>query len=338
MAIKKNLPEPTGRGGTVTVEPLQRMKCYSPDEGGPLKWDCLFMLPQWLGTWWSYFGGGAQMHLYVVKQGDELLGVAPLAVTGDTASLISDNDLIDYSDFIIAPSREMEFFSILFDHLRSEGVNRLHTGRVRTDSKAFSCLNAYSAPLCCDVSCNEVDILYEMDLPETFEGYLGILSAKERHEMRRKFSRLESAGRVGLRVIEDKKYISDAMETFISLFRSNRPEKAQFMAGDVESFFRSLAFEMADAGLLMLSFLDLNDEPVATTMCFDYRSTVYLYNNGYDRHFGRLSAGLLSKVLSIKESIKRGRKTYNFLRGSEAYKGRLGGHPVRLYHCEVTLK
>jgi len=110
------------------------------------------------------------------------------------------------------------------------------------------------------------------------------------------------------------------------------------MAEDVESFFRSLAVEMADAGLLMLSFLDLNDRPVATTMCFDYRSTVYLYNNGYDRHFGSLSVGFMSKVLSIQESIKRGRKKYNFLRGSEAYKGRLGGHPVRLYHCEAILK
>ncbi|MGO9016357.1 MAG: GNAT family N-acetyltransferase [Dissulfurispiraceae bacterium] len=338
MAVQKDRPETFGCGKTVTVEPLHRMKCYRPDNGSRLEWDCLFMLPQWLGPWWSYFGGDAQTHLYVVKQNDELLGVAPLAVTGDTARLIGDSDLIDYSDFIVAPSREMEFFSTLFDHLRREGISRLHTERVRADSKTFSCFHAYSAPLCCDVSCSAVDVLYEMDLADTWEGYLDILSAKERHETRRKFSRLESAGRVGLRVIEDKQYVLDAMETFISLFRSNSTEKAQFMAGDVESFFRSLAVEMADAGLLMLFFLDLNDRPVATTMCFDYRSTVYLYNNGYDRHFGHLSVGLLSKVLSIQEGIKRGRKKYNFLRGSEAYKSRLGGHPVTLYHCEVILK
>src|SRR5208337_2778744 len=145
------------------------------------------------------------------------------------------------------------------------------------------------------------------------------------------------AGRVGLRVIEDKKDVLHEMDTFISLFRSNRTEKAQFMTGDVESFFRSLAVDMADTGLLMLFFLDLNDKPVAATMCFDYRSTVYLYNNGYDQRLGHLSIGLLSKVLSIQESIKRGKKKYNFLRGSEAYKGRLGGHPVRLYQCEAIL-
>ena len=334
----KNRPEASGCQGTVSVEPLHSLKGYRPDDGSPLEWDCLFMLPSWLGSWWSYFGEGAQTRLYVVKQSDEVLGVAPLAVTGDTARLISDNDLIDYSDFIVAPSREIEFFSILFDHLRREGVSRLHTGRVRADSTIFSRLQEYSTLLGCDVSSNPVDVLYEIDLTDTWEGYLDILSAKERHETRRKLRRLESAGRVGQRVIEDKKEVVHAMDAFISLFRSNRTEKVKFMAGDVELFFRSLAVEMADAGLLMLSFLDLNDRAVAATMCFDYRSTVYLYNNGYDRHFDRLSVGFMSKVLSIQESIKRGRKKYNLLRGSEAYKGRLGGHPVRLYHCEAILK
>jgi len=338
MAIMKDWPQTCDLRGTVSVEPLYRLKDYRPDDGSRLVWDCLFMLPPWLGPWWSYFGEGAQTHLYVVKKSDEVLGVAPLAVTGDTARLISDSDLIDYSDFIVAPSRETEFFSILFDHLRREGVRRVQTGRVRADSTALSCLQAYSTLPGCDVTCNPVDVLYEIDLADTWEGYLSILSVKERHETRRKFRRLESAGRVRQRLIEDKEDVLRAMDIFISLFRSNRTEKAQFMAGKVESFFRSLALEMADAGLLKLFFLDLNDRPVASTMCFDYRSTVYLYNNGYDRRFGHLSVGLLSKILSIQESIKLGRKKFNFLRGNEAYKDRLGGHPVRLYNCEGILK
>jgi CelD/BcsL family acetyltransferase involved in cellulose biosynthesis len=177
-----------------------------------------------------------------------------------------------------------------------------------------------------------------MELPEKWEEYFDLLSGRERHETRRKLRHLESAGHVGLRVIEDEKAALDAMDTFVALFRSNRIEKARFMAGDVESFFRSLAVGMAEAGLLKLFFLDLNDMPVASVMCFDYHTTVYLYNNGYDGHFNHLSVGLLSKVFSIQESIKRGRKKYNFLRGSETYKGRLGGHPVGLLHCKVILR
>jgi hypothetical protein len=45
----------------------------------------------------------------------------------------------------------------------------------------------------------------------------------------------------------------------------------------------------------------------------------------------------MSKVLSIRESIEMGRQKYDFLKGAEAYKERLGGKPIPLYRCHVTL-
>jgi len=64
---------------------------------------------------------------------------------------------------------------------------------------------------------------------------------------------------------------------------------------------------------------------------------MYLYNNGYDNDFSSLSVGLLGKVLSIKESIQSGKKTYDFLKGAEVYKRRLGGQPIQLYRCLIEL-
>ncbi len=329
--------EVTASVGTVTVEPLDHLEHYWQDKCA-LKWDCVFMLPPWLRAWWSSFGQGLEGYLYVVKQNDALCGVAPLIVRGDSAHLISDRDLIDYSDFIIAPLWEREFFTTLLDYLRRQGLRRLETGRVRDDSIAVNGLKAHSVALGCEVSCTPVDLLYEVDLPNTWEGYFALLSGKERHEVRRKIRRLESSGPVRLRVIEEGTDTLPAMDAFVTLFRSNRPEKAQFMSGTTESFFRSLAAEMAGAGLLKLFSLERDSGPAAMAMCFDYGSMVYLYNSAYDRHFSDLSVGLLCKVFSIRESIVRKRKKYNFLRGEEAYKSRLGGHRVKLYHCEVILK
>ena len=90
-------------------------------------------------------------------------------------------------------------------------------------------------------------------------------------------------------------------------------------------------------GILKLYFLDLDNRPIAATFCIDYRSTVYLYNNGYDADFRSLSVGLLSKILTIKAGIRDGRKVYDFLKGSEVYKKRLGAQPVKIYHCQVDL-
>jgi CelD/BcsL family acetyltransferase involved in cellulose biosynthesis len=324
--------------GAVTVEPMDHLDRYRQDAGGPLMWDCLFMLPPWLGVWHSFFGKHSEIHLRVVRQDEAILGVAPLEIRGDRALLIYDNELIDYSDLIVAPSREMEFFSLLFDHLRREGISRLETGRLRADSAVVTCLREYSGALGCDVSCVPTDVVYEMDLEDTWEGYLDLLTGKERHEARRKLRRLERAGHVATRFIGEREAVSAAMDNFVALFRSNRRDKARFMSGDTESFFRTLADSMAEAGLLKLFFLDLNGIPIASTMCFDYKSTVYLYNNGYDRRFSHLSAGLMSYVCCIRESVNLGRKKFNFLRGDEKYKRRLGGRPVSLFSCKAILK
>jgi CelD/BcsL family acetyltransferase involved in cellulose biosynthesis len=131
--------------------------------------------------------------------------------------------------------------------------------------------------------------------------------------------------------------VQKEMAAFLALFRSNRSDKAEFMNDQMVSFFKELAEALKEARILRLFFLDLNKRPIAATLCFNYRSTMYLYNNGYDKSFGSLSVGLLSKVLSIKESIQSGKKTYDFLKGAEVYKKRLGGQPIQLYRCLIDL-
>ncbi len=73
-------------------------------------------------------------------------------------------------------------------------------------------------------------------------------------------------------------------------------------------------------------------------MCFDYNNTVFLYNNGYDPQYSFLSVGLISKALCIKASIERGRGKFDFLKGAEEYKYRLGGKEVNLYSCQISFE
>jgi CelD/BcsL family acetyltransferase involved in cellulose biosynthesis len=106
----------------------------------------------------------------------------------------------------------------------------------------------------------------------------------------------------------------------------------------MKSYFRSLAQAMADARMLKLFFLELNNQPVAASMCFDFNSTRHLYNSGFDPSFRSLSVGLMCKILSIKDAIEKGLKKYDFLKGAETYKYRLGGKEVPLFHCKINLQ
>ena len=328
-----NIEEPY----TVESETFDSVFAHWQRADSGLTWNCLFVLPVWLKTWWSNFGRTDSLYLMSVRHEGRTIGIAPLQREGDIVRLIGDENVCDNLDFIVAPNKSAEFYRILLNYLKQDGVKRLELVPVRQNSSVMAQLLPLAEKTGCRISQESNSISYELDLPDSWDGYLNILSGKERHETRRKLRRLNAAGRINYRMVDDPFSVKKEMQTFLDLFRSNRPDKAEFMKDRMVSFFRGLAEALAEAQLIKLFFLDLDGEPIAATMCFNHHSTMYLYNNGYDERFGSLSVGLLSKVLSIKESIRSGIKTYDFLKGAEAYKKRLGGQPIQLYQCLIEL-
>ena len=322
---------------TVTQETFETLHSLWVDGEHPLEWDCLFVLPSWLKVWWSVFSNESSPYISAVRDKEKLIGIAPLLVKGEEARFIGDPDVCDYQDFIVAPGRGREFFETLINFLRQQGIRSLDLNTVRADSKVLTELVTVAKSLECEIFCAQEDFTLELDLPSSWDEFLGELTGKQRHEVRRKLRRLNEAGEVNYRVVEGLKEVMDEMETFLALFGLSRSDKAAFMTSQMNTYFRLLAESMAKANLLKLFVLDLDGTPAAAVMCFDYNSTIYLYNNGYDGRFSSLSVGLLSKVLTIKDSIIKGRKKYDFLKGTEEYKHRLGGKPIPLYRCQVKL-
>lgn len=329
----------TGLNNTYSIdsETLDDMLAYRQLAQDDLQWNCLFVLPSWLKVWWQNFGRESQLSVLSIRRAGRLIGIAPLQVNADRARLIGDKEVCDHLDFVVAPENAAEFYRILLTHLKRNGIARLELEPIRPDSSAFAVLLPLAEEMGCPVSRTGIDVSFEMDLPGSWEEYLATLTGKERHEIRRKLRRLEAAGRIRGRVVDEISAVPAEMEVFLALFKSNRSDKAGFMTGPMAAYFRELAQALAAARILKLFFLDLDDRPIAATMCFNFQSTMYLYNNGYDHSYRSLSAGLLSKVLSIRQSIQSGLKTYDFLKGAEAYKQRLGGRPVQLYRGEIDL-
>ena len=321
----------------MTGETFEGLYARWMETGDALEWHCLFVLPPWLKAWWAAFGGRRKPSIMGVRRGRDLIGIAPLRVQGAEASFIGDPDVCDYLDFIIAPGRGPEFFPVLIEELRRQGIRHLDLGPLRADSTVTTGLLPVAKELGCEASLERDEVSYELALPATWEEYLGLLKGTERHEIRRKLRRLEETARIEFRSVDDPNRVRRAMDTFLRLFVASRTDKAAFMTNRRARFFRSLAEDMAEAGVLKLSFLELDAKPAAAVMCFHDDSTVYLYNNGYDNRFRSLSVGFLSKVLSIQEAIRAGKKRFDFLRGPESYKRRLGGKPVPLYRCRLRI-
>ena len=302
-----------------------------------LKWGSIFVIPAWLKVWWESFGGRAELYLRTLREGDSIIGLAPLQLNEGTASFIGSADVCDYLDFAVAPGRERDFFALLLDDLKEKGVNKLDLRPLRPDSVVLTGLAGMARDRGHEVLCRSEDVSVELDLPGTWDEYLSTLNEKQRHEVRRKLRRLWQAGNVEHTCVKAGPEIDGYLDVFLRLFSLSKGKKASFMTPARESFFRSLARAMAGIGLLRLGILHIDNAPAAMTMGFDYQGSHYLYNSAYDPRFSHLSVGLLCKVLCLKDSIERGKNTWDFLKGGEPYKYQLGGRQVPISGCEITI-
>lgn len=296
-----------------------------------------FVSPTWLSAWWQCFGGKAELLLLTVTDNSRLLGVAPLMVEGRTARLIGSEDVSDYLDFLVLEGCEQQFFTILVGHLQQLGIRQLRAIPVRPESSVLRALVPWARKSGLAVGLEERGVSVQMPLPAHWDEYLTRLSKKQRHEVRRKLRRLAEAGEVTTRRIARPQDVEAAMAHFFHWFRLSREDKEIYMTPDRERFFLTLAGQLADKGMLNMLALEIDGVVAAMVFCIELGSTTYLYNNGFNPQFRSASIGIVSKLMTIRDSIAAGNNCYDFLNGAEEYKFQLGGTAIPLTACAIDL-
>jgi len=297
--------------------------------------DTVYLTPQWQETWWSQFGHDREMAGFYVDGPEGVLGLASLSRQGDTVSFLGTSETFDYNDFIIRPGYEQEFYGVLLDNLETQNFKRLELFSLRESSPTLFHLPDMARNRGYVVEVSEEDVVPGLQLPADWELYMAGLSKKDRHELRRKFRRLESLPEWRWYVVSDPLEIGLHLDEFLRLMRLSAPEKSEYMTSDRESFFRKITACMAEAGLIKIFFVEINGANVASSLCFDYHKSRLLYNSGYDPEYSYYSVGLLMNALCLQNSIEHNFQYFDFLRGSEPYKYHLGGDNHDLYSMVV---
>ncbi|MBM4405309.1 MAG: GNAT family N-acetyltransferase [Chloroflexi bacterium] len=296
----------------------------------------VFTTPAWLHTWWQTQRTGEEPALLAFRDGGRLLGLAPMMRSADAVRLLAATDVCDYHDVLYRPEAEEAFYPALVGAFERHGWLRVELEGIIELSPTLRRLTGAALGKGWTVEQQVDGVSPEIALPASWEAYLESLDGKDRHELKRKLRKLTGAGRVDCFDALDRQPLAEVMTTFATLMRSSREDKAQFLTPERERFFRTLAEAMQKEGWLRVYFLTLDGHVTAASMLFDYDNGFYLYNSGYDTRYAPLSVGLLVKALCMQEAIAKGRKLFNFLRGSEPYKYSLGAKDVRLH--KLTLK
>lgn len=177
----------------------------------------IFSSPEWSKVWWQQFGSGAELCLGTVRRRGRPIGIAPLLIREKVAFFIGSSDVCDYLDFIVEPGQGEAFFSVLLENLVKAGVIRLDLTPLRPDSTVITTLVNIAPRQGWQVSCGREDVSVELNLPATWDEYLRLLTAKQRHELRRKLRRLAEVGKINYRISTEAN-LPD-INTFVKLFR-----------------------------------------------------------------------------------------------------------------------
>ena len=297
--------------------------------------DTPFLRYEYQQAWWEHRGGGewknAQLILVTAREGERLVGIAPLFIAEyeeQPALLLNGSiEISDYLDLIVRKDDHANFVTGLLDYLASalaDNWSKLDWYNLPDDSPTLAALKAEAEKR----GWAHLEEIYRptprVAFTGDFEEYLSRIDKKQRHELRRKMRRAEESGRVKFTIIPKEVDIEPELETFFHLMIQD-PNKASFLKEVMRDQMSTSLRAAHDYGYLWLAFLEVDGVKAAASLNFDYKGKLWGYNSGVSRDHMELSPGWVLMGHVFQWCCENGRYEFDFMRGDEDYKYRLGG-------------
>lgn len=283
-----------------------------------------FQSPEWLLSWWKYFGAG-ELWVLALRRAGAMVGLAPffLGAWGERGLRylwLIGTGITDRLDLLLEPGLESIGGARIVDHLLRR--------RDRWDLADFQELGADSPLLTASSTCSlpyrivPQSVSPRLCLPEGRIPFQKVLSPIHGRNLRRARRRLEGAGPFHFEQADEQSLpgLLDAL----FLLHENRWEKREGsgVLGDptIRAFHREAASGFLKRSALRLDALRFKETIVATLYAFQKGSVLYCYLSGFDSERAYYSPGAILLEHVIEAAIRSGLREVDFLRGEEPYK------------------
>lgn len=151
--------------------------------------------------------------------------------------------------------------------------------------------------------------------------YFQSISGQRRYDYQRKRKRTEQSGRVGIR-IERPGLRASLPPMLEEVFRvegagwKGRSGSGLLANERVRKFMARYSEMACDRGTLLLCFLEVQGQPIATILGIEYARRFWVLKIGYDEGWARCSPGIQLTMETIHYAFDQGLEAYEFL-GSE---------------------
>ncbi len=308
--------------------------------------DNIFSTWEWQSSWWKAYEAGDLWVVTVRDDADRLVGIGPWFIQtlpdGErVVRSIGCVDVTDYVDVIADPEYADAVYPLLAQHMK-EQRGRFDRVNLCNIPEASPTLRQFSAALEAQGFAVEIElqeVCPVIQLPGDYETYLEQLDKKQRHELRRKVRKAESEAVINWAIVDEKYDLGEELNAFLKLMAASQKQKAEFLEDPKNlAFFKLVMPIIFERGWLQLSFLCINGQRAASYLNFDYNNRILVYNSGLlpDAH-SALSSGIVLLVYNIQHAIELKREVFDFLRGNETYKYRMGAMDTRVFKVKAKL-
>lgn len=158
----------------------------------------------------------------------------------------------------------------------------------------------------------------QIELPGTWEEYLGGLSAKRRHRIRKDERDLCAAHDV--RLVDFGAELEEGWSHLLRLHDSRWNGNGSFGDDRRSAMFRRFAGLLQEQGRLGLFGLSVNGEITAVDFWAEFGDTLFGIQSGRSIEWNRWSVGRVLRGMSLRHAITKGLRRADFSRGTDPYK------------------
>jgi len=292
---------------------------------------------EWLAPWWRAFGEHRQLLvLTFLDESSRLVGLAPLCVEKRKVAPLVHLQVVgfwgdgsgdsDNLDFPVRGGYEDEVADALLNYLAKESRrwDYCELNTMPEDSAVGNCLSRHLRDRSW-VSYRHQQAGSAILLPETWEGYLLQLSAKERGKVAYRRKGLEKKRQTRFYKCENQADLEVCLDNLFSLHQKrwrSAGEPGSFTSAARRRFYSEMAALLLARGQLEFWLLDLDGKPVAAQFGFCFDRIFFSLQEGYDPLYSRDSVGYVLRAHVICQLIAAGVRRYDFLAGESASKAR----------------
>lgn len=296
----------------------------------------VFQSPAWLLPWWRHLGREqGRIHCLFAWEGQQLVAIAPLAVVavgGARVLRFMGDPLNDYNRFVLRRGAEASAGKAI--------LRFLATGAAAWDSVALDCLLHPADALGTDdgeirsgfatVPLSPPPTVL-LSLPADWDTYrLGPVTGRRTLERKERKLRREAAAT--FRVCCDGASAAPIVSELERLRLANweafgfRDTRDSLLFGEsFSAFLREAGPLLADGGRLQVGVIEGEEGLLAAGLYLSGGGVLMKYMQGWDHSDPSASVGLILDWLMIRHAIESGFDCFDFGRGDETYKFRLGG-------------